>query len=302
MQKDSLFYIFTVKSLLAGMLIGLGCVAYVASPVKYVGSFLFSLGLLTIMVKSYFLYTGKIGDWTLQSTLRLVYMFVLNGLACAATAWIFTHTRIDLGNAAHVAELKLNDTMLSSFILAAGCGAMMHIAYYGYTRGKHPLYVIMPVMFFMLAGFEHSVANCGFFAMAGVDMTATDWSRLALIALGNAVGALVFTRLLSDPQAHAVPPLFESDLKYDPHHSKSHGNCHTPAGTATVYTADSSSSGNSNQAEGHYGSPAAAAAMAMAALTTSAVPVQNSAMSDVQSASVVHQNQSTGSGRTQERI
>ena len=58
MLMQSTFYQFTVKSILAGILIGLGCVIYVASPVKYVGSCLFSLGLLTIMIKGYFLYTG----------------------------------------------------------------------------------------------------------------------------------------------------------------------------------------------------------------------------------------------------
>lgn len=66
---------------------------------------------------------------------------------------------------------------------------MMHIAYSGFNKGKHPLYVIMPVMLFMLAGFEHIVANCGFFAMAQVYMSLTDWTRLALIVLGNGVGS-----------------------------------------------------------------------------------------------------------------
>lgn len=210
MLMQSTFYQFTIKSLLAGVLIGLGCVIYVASPVAYVGSFLFSLGLLTIMVKGYYLYTGKVGDWTPISTFRVLYMFVLNGIACGATTYLFSLSRIDLSHIHDVVEHKLGDpSMLSSFILAMGCGAMMHIAYYGFTKGnKNPLYVIMPVMFFMLAGFEHSVADCGFFAMARVSMTMEDWSRLALIVLGNGVGAWVFTKFLHDPEAHPVPALF----------------------------------------------------------------------------------------------
>lgn len=216
MLMQSTFYQFTVKSILAGILIGLGCVIYVASPVKYVGSCLFSLGLLTIMIKGYFLYTGKVGDWTPSSTFRLIYMFILNGLGCAATGYLFTLTRIDLSAIHHVTELKLNDTMLSSFILAMGCGAMMHIAYYNFNKGKNPLYVILPIMFFMLAGFEHCVANCGFFAMGKVDMSVQDWTRLALIVLGNGVGSWVFTKFLPDPEAHAVPALFGEQ---EEHHS-----------------------------------------------------------------------------------
>lgn len=205
---NSNFYQFSVKSVLAGILIGLGCVIYVASPIKYVGSCLFSLGLITIIIKGYFLYTGKVGDWTPSSTLRLIYMFILNGLGCAATGYLFSLTRIDLSAIHHIVEVKLNDTLYSSFILAIGCGAMMHIAYYNFTKGKNPIYVILPIMFFMLAGFEHCVANCGFFAMARVDMTVTDWTRLAIIVLGNGVGSWVFTKFIPDPEAHEVPPLF----------------------------------------------------------------------------------------------
>lgn len=210
MFMQSTFYQFTVKSLLSGILIGLGCVIYVASPIKYVGSFLFSLGLMTILIKGYYLYTGKVGDWVPSATFRLIYMFALNGIACAATAYLFTYTRIDLSAIHHVTEAKLNDTMYSSFILAMGCGAMMHIAYYTFAKGNHPLYVIMPIMFFMLAGFEHSVANCGFFAMGKIDMTPEHWMRLALIVIGNGVGSLIFTKLLpAGADAHEVPALFD---------------------------------------------------------------------------------------------
>ena len=211
-MMHSTFYQFTLKSLLAGICIGLGCVIYIASPIVYVGTFLFSLGLMTILIKGYYLYTGKVGDFTPSATFRLIYMFVLNGIACGATTYLFSLTRIDLSHIHDVVNVKLNDTMYSSFILAMGCGAMMHIAYYCFSKGKNPLYVIMPIMFFMLAGFEHCVANCGFFAMAQVHMTTEHWLRLALIVVGNGVGSLIFTKLLppADPHdVHGVPPLFD---------------------------------------------------------------------------------------------
>ena len=217
MLMQSTFYQFTIKSLLAGVLIGLGCVIYVASPIKYVGTFLFSLGLMTILIKSYYLYTGKVGDWVPSATFRLIYMFALNGIACAATGYLFTLTRIDLSHIHEVVNAKLNDTMYSSFILAMGCGAMMHIAYYCFSKGKHPLYVIMPIMFFMLAGFEHSVANCGFFAMAKIEVTSEVALRLALIVVGNGVGSMIFTKFLppADPsEAHGVPPLFCEEVHH----------------------------------------------------------------------------------------
>lgn len=192
------FYQFTVKSFLAGVLIGLACVIYIACPIPYAGSFLFSLGLLTIIIKQYYLYTGKVGDWVPSTTLKLIYMFIVNGIACGITTYLFTLTRIDLHHINDVVQVKLSGTLLSSFILGIGCGAMMHIAYYNFKKERHPLYVIMPVMLFILAGFDHSVANCGFLAMAHHSMSGEDWIRLILVVLGNAVGAWIFTKILPD--------------------------------------------------------------------------------------------------------
>ena len=50
-----------VKSALSGVLIGFGCIAYVAVENHIVGSFLFSLGLLTVIIQKGLLYTGKVG-------------------------------------------------------------------------------------------------------------------------------------------------------------------------------------------------------------------------------------------------
>lgn len=217
MLKENPFYQFTVKSLLAGVLIGLGCVIYVASPIKYVGSFLFSLGLLTIIINQYYLYTGKVGAWVPSTTLSLLYMFALNGIACGATAYLFTLTRIDLSHITDVVTPKITDNMFSSFILAIGCGAMMQIAYLNFTKDRHPLYVIMPIMFFMLAGFEHSVANCGFFAMARLEVDGELALRLALIMLGNGVGAWIFTKFLPHEShtAHASIPAATTAVQSD---------------------------------------------------------------------------------------
>lgn len=190
-------YQFSVKSLLAGFLIGLGCVVYVVCPVKYIGSFLFSLGLMTIIINQYNLYTGKVGAWVPRATLSLLYMFALNGIACAATAYCFAeYTRLDFSAIETIVPAKVNDTMLSSFILAIGCGAMMQIAFFNFLKERHPIYIVLPIMFFMLAGFEHSVANCGFFAIYKLEMTQDVWIRLGVIMLGNGVGAWILTKFL----------------------------------------------------------------------------------------------------------
>ena len=190
---------FIVKSILAGMLIGCGCLAYVVIENKYIGSFLFSLGLLTIIIKEYNLYTGKVSNWIPKDTLKLLVMFLLNAFGTALVAYLFTFTRANIDAIHPLVEAKINDNLLSVFILACGCGAMMHIACFNFAAKNHPLYVIMPIMFFILCGFEHCVANAGFFAMAKTPVTLDLIAKTAVTAIGNAIGSLIFARLIPAP-------------------------------------------------------------------------------------------------------
>lgn len=190
---------FIVKSILAGMLIGCGCLAYVVIENKYIGSFLFSLGLLTIIIKEYNLYTGKVSNWIPKDTLKLLVMFLLNAFGTALVAYLFTFTRANIDAIHPLVEAKINDNLLSVFILACGCGAMMHIACFNFAAKNHPLYVIMPIMFFILCGFEHCVANAGFFAMAKTPMTLDLIAKTAVTVIGNAIGSLIFARLIPAP-------------------------------------------------------------------------------------------------------
>ena len=190
---------FIVKSILAGMLIGCGCLAYVVIENKYIGSFLFSLGLLTIIIKEYNLYTGKVSNWIPKDTLKLLVTFLLNAFGTALVAYLFTFTRANIDAIHPLVEAKINDNLLSVFILACGCGAMMHIACFNFAAKNHPLYVIMPIMFFILCGFEHCVANAGFFAMAKTPVTLDLIAKTAVTVIGNAIGSLIFARLIPAP-------------------------------------------------------------------------------------------------------
>ena len=50
-----------IKSILAGIMIGIGGTIYLSLDNKIVGSILFAIGLFIIVVYSFNLYTGKIG-------------------------------------------------------------------------------------------------------------------------------------------------------------------------------------------------------------------------------------------------
>ena len=52
---------YLVKSILAGIMIGIGATTYLSLENKIVGSVLFSIGLFVILIKELNLYTGKVG-------------------------------------------------------------------------------------------------------------------------------------------------------------------------------------------------------------------------------------------------
>lgn len=49
-----------IKSILAGVMIGVGCNVYLSCENKYIGALLFSIGLITILIFEFNLYTGKV--------------------------------------------------------------------------------------------------------------------------------------------------------------------------------------------------------------------------------------------------
>ena len=99
-----------------------------------------------------------------------------------------------LTKAVTVANLKLNDNLLSIFILSMFCGMLIYIAVNCYKKinteiGKYfPIFLC--VMVFILCGFEHCVANMLYFTVA----QAWSWNTLLYVlvmVLGNSVGSII---------------------------------------------------------------------------------------------------------------
>ena len=143
-------------AVLAGIMIGFGGIVFLMCANRLAGAFLFSFGLLTI---------------------------ICQGLA--ARAFSLTRHTCDV---ASVVAPKLADSSMSVFVLAVGCGAMMFLAVDSYRRSQSWLFVILPIVIFILSGFEHSIANMFYLSLAD----AWDWDalRITLLAIaGNAVGS-----------------------------------------------------------------------------------------------------------------
>ena len=92
-------------------------------------------------------------------------------------------------NAAALVKSKLAKTLPDVFIAAVFCGILIYAAVELFSKNRHPLLVIMPIMIFILCGFEHCVADAFYFAAAGIFNLRALVFMLVCIA-GNAVGSI----------------------------------------------------------------------------------------------------------------
>ena len=189
-----------VSAILAGMLISMGGTVYLSQSNPVVGSFLFAIGLYTIVVFQLHLFTGKIGYTPFQKPIYIIELAITwfgNLLGTGLTALMVRNSRIGgplVEKVMGVADVKLADNFLSIFLLAVFCGMLMFIAVdcYRNVQGSTLRFigVFIPVMVFILSGFEHVVANMYYFSLAGA------WSAhcvmsIIVMTLGNAVGGML---------------------------------------------------------------------------------------------------------------
>lgn len=144
------------------------------------------------------LFTGKVGYAVVNKPsyiLDLIVIWLGNLAGTVIMGGMLLCTRISgIGEkAAEICAVKFNDNLLSIFILAIFCGMLMFIAADGYKQIKNPagqmLAIFLPVVVFILSGYEHCIANMFYFTVAKV------WSLntvvyLLVMTLGNAVGGM----------------------------------------------------------------------------------------------------------------
>lgn len=192
---------YLIKSILAGIMIGIGGTIYLSLDNKIIGAFLFAIGLFIIVVKELNLFTGKIGYIFNNKITYLIDVGITligNFIGTFLTGFLLSFTRIANNispTAQAICTIKLDDNILSIFILSIFCGILMFLAVNGYKEGKDNFSkyagVFLGVSVFILCSFEHCVANMYYFTIAGM------WSLKALLYLllmiiGNTVGGVFF--------------------------------------------------------------------------------------------------------------
>ena len=189
MQHKNIFNLIT-KSILAGRLISLAGIVYLNCPDKIVGSLLFSLGLISVILLEANLFTGKIGYVnSKRSILDSLLILVFNLVAATIVGLIY---RCGSDAAASIADLKLSifsEAWWLTGLKSIGCGAAIYLAVEGYKKSKSLIPVILGGMKFILAGWNHCIADC--FYMAAGSSSALAIPYLLLVIVGNSIGSLL---------------------------------------------------------------------------------------------------------------
>lgn len=178
-----------VRSALSGVMIAIGGYAFLGCENRVVGAILFTVGLITITLFGFDLYTGRIGYFPVQSrTERLQTLLSLPGNAVGCL--LAGLARKPAGAVQALCEARLAKEF--STLLADGifCGILIFICVEIYKTRGTVLGILICIPTFILCGFEHSVADIFYFVNARI----FSWQAVGVVlavALGNALGALL---------------------------------------------------------------------------------------------------------------
>lgn len=177
-------------SILGGIMIALGGI--VNLQVGGIGGALFfSLGLITILMFKFDLFTGRSGLLATREItakkLLLIWLGNLYGAVMMGVLMGMTPIGASMAVSAEaIAATRLANGALANTILGGCCGILMYIGVGLFSQQNNPLYAVMPVAIFILSGFNHCVADMFYFAVGKPPMAV--WLTLIPTTVGNLIG------------------------------------------------------------------------------------------------------------------
>lgn len=204
-----------VAGIQAGILIAIGGSAFLAcygdgSLInRTIGAVFFSVALLCICYKGYSLFTGKVGYIPEKHDANAFSVLLLGLLGNAiATILIGLALREAIPAFAGPAELictaKLTQAWWQTLVRGIFCGVLMYLAVSVYRDKSSISAIFFCVPVFILAGFEHSIANMFYFGAAGM-VNLESVLYLAIVVVGNSIGGMLLPLLamIGEPRKNA---------------------------------------------------------------------------------------------------
>ena len=176
-----------IKSILAGIMISVGCVINLSCDNKYIGAILFCIGLITILIFNFNLYTGKvcyIPNNKPSYILQVLLILFGNILGCIIMGVLFPITPIS------ICTTKLSYDLQTILIKSVMCGLLIYIAVDSYKAHKTLLPTLFCIPIFILSGYIHVIADTFYFVSAQAFNTNTI-IYILVAAIGNAFGGMI---------------------------------------------------------------------------------------------------------------
>ena len=176
-----------IKSILAGIMISVGCVINLSCDNKYIGAILFCIGLITILLFNFNLYTGKvcyIPNNKPSYILQVLLILFGNILGCIIMGVLFPITPIS------ICTTKLSYDLQTVLIKSIMCGLLIYIAVDSYKKYKTLLPTLFCIPIFILSGYIHVIADTFYFVSAQAFNTNTI-IYILVAAIGNAFGGMI---------------------------------------------------------------------------------------------------------------
>ena len=180
--------------ILAGVMVSIGGAVLLSVDNRYIGAALFSIALLVICYFGFNLYTGKVGFlWNThnRAALSMAFLGLLGNLLGTVLVGVLLAAALpQLREAALAAcEKRLTQLPLQTVIRGFFCGILMYSAVWIYREKKTVTGILFCIPVFILAGFEHSVADMFYFALAGL-FNVNAIVFILLVVLGNSLGGV----------------------------------------------------------------------------------------------------------------
>lgn len=187
------------RGIVGGILISIAACAYVTCDNPIIGACFFAFGLIAICAVQAKLYTGVVGyaftnpnKYSTFSILEILFGNIL-GVFFVSLCVNFSKLNGLIGDKIDaIAEAKLNDNLLSVFLLSVLCGICVYIGVEAYAK-RTPLSAIglfLSVAVFIICGFEHSIADAFYLTCSKKIFTAHGAILFAIALFGNSFGAI----------------------------------------------------------------------------------------------------------------
>ncbi|MGL4605939.1 MAG: formate/nitrite transporter family protein [Eubacteriaceae bacterium] len=214
-----------ILGVLAGVFIGFGAYGFTiitsgastgfeVTVAKFMGAAVFPAGLMLVIMCGAELFTGNnlltLAVFKKEITVGSMFknwaiVYVANFIGAILLAWLFSLTALYGGEAMAakaiaIAEAKVSIPVIDVIIRAILCNMLVVLACWMQAGAKDIIGKIFaiwfPIMLFVLAGFEHSVANMfylpmGYFLGANITWGQIWLNNLIPVTIGNIIGGAV---------------------------------------------------------------------------------------------------------------